>query len=114
MKFFKLILPSILAYLIIAIVFNDFSFLIINVGSLWINIKSYIIILIGLLLTLPNLSSNGIIKKSYILLFIIFASMSIAFFMAYMNSVKNYSGLLFLTLLFGLIVLSNKRGNRSI
>lgn len=50
MNFLKIIAPPLISYLIIALFINSFLSFNLNFGTLWINIKYYFIISLGMLL----------------------------------------------------------------
>jgi|GEM_PF-5906166 hypothetical protein len=51
MKRMNLFIPSILAFLSTSLFFRTFEFFNLNIGSLWVNVRFYYVILIGFLLT---------------------------------------------------------------
>ena len=52
MKILKSILPIIIAYLFTSLIFNRFSVFTMNIGSAWINLKFYFVLVLACLLTL--------------------------------------------------------------
>lgn len=74
----SIILPSLTAYIVCSIIFNNWNYYSANFGSLWVNINSFYLIIIGvLLLSVFNYSKNTFVK--YLLILIVFILFVLSF-----------------------------------
>jgi hypothetical protein len=103
MKSFKLIAPTFIAFLFTSLLYNNFSFFVLNIGATWLNIKSYQVIILGLLLSLVMvyIKSRHIIKL-YKFLFLFLAVITLISTIDSISNLKNYSILCFLMMLLAL------------
>lgn len=105
MKLIKIIIPTIIAFLVTSLVYKNFNFYTLNIGAIWVNIKLYQIIILGLLFSLAIVYiHNKQILIFYKLLFSFFAVITIVLAIDSISNLKNYSVLCFLMILLGIII----------
>lgn len=105
MKIITFFLPTIIAYILTIIIFKNYDTITFNIGSLWINIKIYYVIIFGLILTFIILKAKqklivNILIFCFLLLIILFTLTLIDSF----NNLNSHSLTVFLLTLIGVII----------
>ena len=105
MKLIKIIIPTTMAYLFSSLIYNNFSFFVLNIGALWINVKYYVVIIFGLLLSLVIVYINKRqIINAYRFLFLFIGSITLVIGIDSTENLKYYSLVFFFLILFGIII----------
>lgn len=104
-KYYLFFIPTIIAYILTIIIFKNYDTLTLNIGSLWINIKIYYVIIFGLILTFIVLKAGqklivNILMFCFLLLIILFTLTLIDSF----NNLNSHSLTVFLLALIGVII----------
>jgi hypothetical protein len=108
MNLLKYLLPTIIAYIVTAILYKNFIFFEMSFGTIWINIIYYWILFFGIFFSLLNVKFNNksfkiISSSTFFLCFLIIIILSIDS----MDNLKHNSILSFLMLLSGIQLILN-------
>jgi len=109
-KYYQIFIPTITAYILTVIIFKNYDTLILNLGSLWINIKVYYVVVFGLVLTYIILKSKKKVRVNMLLL--LFLLLVILFALILVDSFDNlnsHSLTVFIIFLIGTILFLKKQ-----
>src|SRR5690606_4146446 len=112
-KYYLFFIPTIIAYILTFIIFKNYDTLMLNLGSLWVNIKVYYVIVFCLVLTFAVFKSKkkmivNLLTFFFLLLVILFALILVDSF----DNLNAHSLTVFVIFLIGAILFLKKKQSR--